>query len=503
MGIAAGGFTSGERGESDGRLSAVIPLTLALTLCAWGSAVALPGEPLNAWQVFADDQPTSPLFFGQSIAAVGDIDGDGVADLAVGSRFDPPESTTIGTGSVRILFMNAEGTVRDRVELRPPAGELWGLALAPLGDLDGDGTPDLALGLPILQNINPNYLGEVSILFLEPSGGVRERHRIDHPMPSPGAARWFGLSLAWLGDLDGDGVVDLAAGGATSENDQPRNLLWLLHLRRDGSLKDWSLLSGDQEPFSSLLAQNHFFGESVASLGDLNRDGVPELAIGCSYPPRVDGVYLYDSAPGIVLITSLTDSDTVTTVTRFTNPDYDPPVIFPFHGYDGFGSAVAAAGDVDGDGVGDLVVGNPAPERVSATPGDDAGGVAWVFLLHPDGTVKAQTKLNGTTGPLNGQIETEDYFGLALAPTGNLDNMGRRELAVTAPGDDTLALNAGTVWLITLDGTPYPSLKDMVSVLLGKLELPPGLLTVFDVNQDGIVDAGDLLFLVLMAEPGA
>ncbi len=91
----------------------------------------------------------------------------------------------------------------------------------------------------------------------------------------------FGRSVASLGDLDGDGVGDLAV-GATNDDDggNGRGAVWILFLNTDGTVKSHQKISDTEGNFADKLNDGDFFGDSATSLGDLDGDGVGDLAVG-------------------------------------------------------------------------------------------------------------------------------------------------------------------------------------------------------------------------------
>ena len=93
----------------------------------------------------------------------------------------------------------------------------------------------------------------------------------------------FGISVAWLGDLDGDGVDDLAVGVVGDDDGGPgRGAVWILFLNADGTVKSDQKISETQGGFTGALANSDFFGYDVAALGDLDGDGVGDLVVGAA-----------------------------------------------------------------------------------------------------------------------------------------------------------------------------------------------------------------------------
>ncbi|MEL6984861.1 MAG: LamG-like jellyroll fold domain-containing protein, partial [Actinomycetota bacterium] len=151
--------------------------------------------------------------FGVATTAIGDLDGDGVVDLAVGVEKDDDGAGP--SGAVYILFLNADGTVKDEQKISATEGGLtaplvygdrFGWEVEGLGDLDGDGTPDLAVG-SWSSNDGGAGTGSVDILFLNSDGTVRANQRISALAGNLTAtldpSDRFGTGLAGLGDLDG------------------------------------------------------------------------------------------------------------------------------------------------------------------------------------------------------------------------------------------------------------------------------------------------------------
>jgi hypothetical protein len=377
--------------------------------------------------------------FGNAVAGLGDLDGDGVGDLAVAVHDDDGAELA---GALWVLFLHADGTVKREQKISATAGsfagvldagDLFGSSLAALGDLDGDGVGDLAVGAD-----GTDFSGAVWVLFLQSDGTVRSERKISGAGFDPLDDEYyrFGRSVAALGDLDGDGVRDMAV-GATDDDDGARDAgaVWVLFLAADGTVKNWQKISATEGGFGGALGAEHYFGSSLAAPGDLDGDGVGELAVGAFHggDPGLQSAgavwLLFLNADGTVK-----DEQKISATQGGFGGALGPG--------DYFGSSVAALGDVDGDGVGDLAAG---------AQGDDlTRGAVWLLYLNADGTVKGQRKISATRGGFGGALDFGDRFGDAVAALGDLDGDGVGELAASAFLDDDGAPDAGAVWVLFL-----------------------------------------------------
>ncbi|MCH8824963.1 MAG: FG-GAP repeat protein, partial [Planctomycetes bacterium] len=226
-----------------------------------------------------------------SVASLGDLDGDGVGDLAVGAISD--DDGGYDHGAVWILFLNTDGTVKSHQKISDTQGgfagtlddsDYFGVSVASLGDLDGDSVGDLAVG-SWSDDDGGNARGAVWVLFLNTDGTVKSHQKIsDTEGGFTGILNdldFFGVSVASLGDLDGDGVGDLAVGADRHDDGGTnRGAVWVLFLNSDGTVRRHQKISDTQGGFTGILDNFDWFGVSVASLGDLDGDGVGDLAVG-------------------------------------------------------------------------------------------------------------------------------------------------------------------------------------------------------------------------------
>lgn len=431
------------------------------------AAIVRPGTGLSnpaKLQKIADNNGVGPNLsnsdqFGDSVAALGDLDGDGVGDLAVGAMRSGGD-----TGAVYILFMKPNGTVKslhkiangtDGVVLA--SDDRFGRSVAALGDLDGDGVVDLAVGADRDDTVGQNR-GAVHILFLKANGTVKAVKKIasnTNGGPALADGDYFGIAAAGLGDVDGDGIADLAVGAFLDDTGgADRGAAYVLFLNADGSVKASQKIANGVGG-GPTLADGDLFARSLASPGDLDGDGVSDLAV---------GVVRDDTGGnnrGAVQVLYLNANCTVKASQKIASGIGGGPVLADG---DQFGFAVGARGDIDGDGVADLGVGANY---------DDAGGnnrgALHVLYLNANGTVKDDGKIaNGVGG--GPTLANGDYFGTSVAALGDLDGDGLMDLAVGAEFDDTGAPNSGAVHVLFLQAYS-----------------PPG-----DFDASGVVDGADL-----------
>jgi len=228
--------------------------------------------------------------FGRSVANIGDLDGDGVNDLAVGANLDDDGSTD--RGAVHIIFMNTDGSVDSTVEINSSTTngptlasfDYFGYSVANIGDLDGDGVNDLAVGASGDNGGGANR-GAVHIIFMNTDGSVDSTVEINDSTangPTLANSDQFGMSVANIGDLDGDGVNDLAVGaGSDDGGNTDRGAVHIMFMNTDGSV-DSTVEINDSTTNGPTLTNSDQFGRSVANIGDLDGDGVNDLAVGAN-----------------------------------------------------------------------------------------------------------------------------------------------------------------------------------------------------------------------------
>ena len=186
----------------------------------------------------------------------------------------------------------ADGDVTSTVEINSSTtngptltnSDQFGMSVANIGDLDGDGVNDLAVGANGDDDGGANR-GAVHIFFMNTDGSVDSTVEINDSTangPTLADDDRFGRSIANIGDLDGDGVNDLAV-GANGDDDGGgnRGAVHIIFMNTDGSV-DSTVEINDSTTNGPTLADDDRFGRSIANIGDLDGDGVNDLAVGAN-----------------------------------------------------------------------------------------------------------------------------------------------------------------------------------------------------------------------------
>lgn len=357
----------------------------------------------------------------------GDVNGDGIIDLVVGARSDDDGETD--AGAVYILFMNTDGTVQSNQKISALeggftdtllAGNFFGYGVAGIGDYDGDNIPDIAVSAPASANSG------LYIIHLNSDGTVKDFVKNENVIA-------FGLSA--VGDLNHDGRIDLVACNPGSDvGGNNAGAISIVFFNSNSHLMPGQTVLIDPQSGglgTGLAAGDEFGGREAAMLGDIDGDGTLELAV---------GAFKSDGGKGAIWILSL-DSTTLNvaskhkitegmngftdTLTTGSNPNGSAGA--------NFGHALCAVGDLNGDGVPDLMTGANQQNE----------GWGYILYLNADKTVKTFTRMNNTDGGFGLVLDSLERFSRSISFIGDLR------------GDGTIAVNYGGGAAAPTGGTLY------------------------------------------------
>jgi FG-GAP repeat len=357
--------------------------------------------------------------FGRALGAASDIDLDGRPDLLLGMWVDTsPE----GLGIVRVHSGATGGLVLGLTPSEAP-GQV-GTSLAGTGDLDLDGWPDLAASAK-------SYANSGACRLFSGVDGV-ERSRI-LASDVEGTSWDFGMDMRVVPDVDADGQSDILIAAADSIVLMPGVLP-----RRVAAWHSWNGTEPDAQ-----------FGAAVAEAGDADGDGFGDMIVGSPGPTSLFGlagaVQLFSGKDGALLWTRNGEAT------------------------DRLGAAVAAAGDVDGDGLSDVLAGAPGPIGSAVSPG------RLLLLSGADGSLLDEWQ-GSTLG---------DHFGAAVAEAADLDGDGVTDVAVGAPQHDGAQSGSGAITIFS--GATGLQLGQLASAT-GNAYLGASLDVLGDLDGDGLVD---------------
>jgi hypothetical protein len=390
--MVAGRMSNNQRPPLSGIAASVTLILLPLLACCQAGPEPSTDMPVTAFCSWAASGEGTRDRFGYAVGAAGDVDGDGYDDVIVGG--DQYKEFT-GRAYVYVGGSTGLSTSPIFVATGEDVNNHFGYAVGAAGDVNGDGYDDVIVG----AYHHANFRGRAYI-YTGGSDGPAEPPSM--MLTGEGPDDYFGRSVATAGDVDGDGYDDVIVGAQAC--DQSTGLAYVYTGGPSGLSASPVFVVTGEGPSSS-------FGQSVGTAGDVDGDSYDDIIIGAhGYDHGTGRIYVYAGDGG-----GLKASPIFVATGKGQGERY--------------GFAVGTAGDVNGDGYSDVIVG--------AYGVSEGRGQVYVYAGGPEGldTRPAFT----ATGEVAG-----DWFGRSVGTAGDVNRDGYDDVIVGARNHDG---NTGRVYL--------------------------------------------------------
>ncbi|MBI2254448.1 MAG: FG-GAP repeat protein [Proteobacteria bacterium] len=440
---------------------------------------------------------------GRGLAYIGDINGDGIDDIAVGAPGTDPSGRP-GAGGTYIIYGRDDGGLHD-IDLTDftaadgfrvtgaATGQALGHVIGSAGDINGDGIDDLIVGAPGDDgNTGRSYvvygavggLTDIDLATLTTAQGFN--------VSGVAAGDWSGVSVNSAGDINGDGFDDLVIGAPRVGINGLYNAGQTYVVFGGTGLGniDLATMTPDQGFRLNGTADYDGIGRAVSSAGDINGDGIDDFAVAGVRGTHAKAFIVYGQEGDFSDI-DLADFTPAQGFTITGTPDFDSG-----------GFAVAKAGDVNGDGFDDIILGDASARQ----PGRHYSGESYVIYGNDTGhaDIDLSNLLSSQGFRISGAVEY-DFSGQSVSSAGDINGDGFDDILVGAPeANPSDRSDAGIAYVIFGSDAPmdidlrHLTVEDGFRIAGGGASFFAGatVSAAGDLNHDGFDD-------LLIGAPGA
>ena len=400
-------------------------------------------------------------YSGWSVNSAGDVNGDGLDDVIIGATGDDPNQRSAGASFV--VFGKTDGAPIELSDIQQNTNNdgfvingintigYSGYSVSSAGDLNNDGLSDVIIGA-YNENSNGAGSGETFVVFGKTDGNAIELLDIQQNTNDGGfsikgsnADDHSGNSVSSAGDVNGDGLNDLIVGAFTSSpNGLESGSAYVVFGKSDGNAVELSQIEQDSNDNGFVIngaSAGDIAGKSVSGAGDVNGDGLDDVIMGApmaepnSYYGAGKSYVVYGKSDGASVELSSIEQDTNTSgfvINGISDRDFS-------------GTSVSSAGDVNNDGLSDLIVGS------YGRPNGGVSGTSYVIFGKNDGTKVDLSDIEDGSNTQGFAIDGSsrgDQAGISVSSAGDMNEDGLADVVLGASGSDINGNKTGAGYVI-------------------------------------------------------